>query len=62
MTRFIYLQTVPRSAMNRRTSQNQRKVRVSKIFRRQPKKKVVEKPKEEVVDASCQIQGCGCGN
>ena len=48
--------------MNRRTSQNQRKVRVSKIFRRQPKKKVVEKPKEEVVDASCQIQGCGCGN
>ena len=32
--------------MNRRTSQNQRKVRVSKIFRRQPKKKVVEQPKE----------------
>ena len=62
MTRFIYLQTVPRSAMNRRTSQNQRKVRVSKIFRRQPKKKVVEQPKEEVVDVSCQIQGCGCGN
>lgn len=48
--------------MNRRTSQNQRKVRVSKIFRRQPKKKVVEQPKEEVVDPSCQIQGCGCGN
>ena len=62
MIQFIYLQTVSRSAMNRRTSQNQRKVRVSKIFRRQPKKKVVEQPKEEVVDASCQIQGCGCGN
>ena len=62
MTQFIYVQTIPRSVMNRRTSQNQRKVRVSKIFRRQPKKKVVEQPKEEVVDTSCQIQGCGCGN
>ena len=62
MIQFIYVQTIPRSAMNRRTPQNQRKVRVSKIFRRKPKKKVVEQPKEEVVDASCQIQGCGCGN
>ncbi|MGB1955194.1 MAG: hypothetical protein ACPHUK_06300 [Candidatus Poseidoniaceae archaeon] len=48
--------------MNRRTSQNQRKVRVSNIFRRKPKKKVVEQPKEEVADASCQTHGCGCGN
>ena len=62
MIQFIYLQTVSRSAMNRRTSQNQRKVRVSKNFRRQPKKKDVEQPKEEDVEASCQIQGCGCGN
>ena len=64
MIQFIYLQTVSRSAMNRRTSQNQRKVRVSKIFRRQPKKKVVEQPKKEVEEASCclRIQRCGCGN
>jgi hypothetical protein len=50
--------------MNRRTSQNQRKIRMPGIFRRQPKK---EKAKvEEVVakteDASCQTHGCGCGN
>ena len=34
--------------MNRRTSQNQRKVRVSSNKRRKPKKKVVEQPKEQV--------------
>ncbi|MDA7463719.1 hypothetical protein N9M68_02200 [Candidatus Poseidonia alphae] len=48
--------------MNRRTSQNQRKIRIPTVLRRQPKKE----PQEEVVakadDPSCQTRGCGCGN
>jgi hypothetical protein len=48
--------------MNRRTSQGQRKMKMPNLVRRKPKKKVVEQPKEEVADASCQTQGCGCGN
>ena len=48
--------------MNRRTSQNQRKGRISNVLRRKPKKKVVEQAQEEPVDASCQTQGGGCGN
>ena len=48
--------------MNRRTAQNQRKVRMPSIIRRRPKKETVEKPVAETTDASCQTTGCGCGN
>lgn len=48
--------------MNRRTAQNQRKVRMPSIIRRRPKKETVQKPVAETADASCQTTGCGCGN
>ena len=52
--------------MNRRTSQNQRKVRLPNILRRQPKKAVTEEVTQEVAakadDPSCQTRCCGCGN
>lgn len=48
--------------MNRRTSQNQRKVRLQNLIRRRPaKQKEMPQPTKEE-DASCQTQGCGCGN
>ena len=51
-----------RRVMNRRTSQNQRKVRKPNLIRRRVKKEKVEAPAAEVEDASCQLTGCGCGN
>jgi len=48
--------------MNRRTAQNQRKVRMPSIIRRRPKKVVPEKAVVETSEASCQTTGCGCGN
>lgn len=49
--------------MNRRTLQNQRKVRLPNFLRRQPKKKVkVQQVVDKAEDTSCQIHGCGCGN
>jgi hypothetical protein len=43
--------------MNRRTSQNQRKIRMPGIFRRQPKKAKVEEVVAKTEDASCQTRG-----
>ena len=53
--------------MNRRTAQNQRKVRFPNVLRRKTKKEKVEGPVAETktvesADASCQTRGCGCGN
>jgi hypothetical protein len=50
--------------MNRRTSQNQRKVRLPNFLRRQPKKEKakVEEAVAKAEDTSCQTRGCGCGN
>jgi len=52
--------------MDRRTSQNQRKVRFKNTSRRKKAKPqaTVEKAvvQTKVVDESCQISGCGCGN
>lgn len=52
--------------MNRRTAQNQRKVRFPNLIRRRPKKETTEQPVvKSTVEAegeSCKLQGCGCGN
>ena len=48
--------------MNKRTGQAQRKTRIQNPLRRRPKKEKVEKEIAPVDDASCQTQGCGCGN
>ena len=44
--------------MNKRTAQNQRKVRIPSGIKKRPKKEKVE----EVVESACEITGCGCGN
>ena len=44
--------------MNKRTAQNQRKVRIPSGLKKRPKKEKVE----EVVESACEITGCGCGN
>jgi len=50
--------------MNRRTSRNQRKVRVPKRSKKpvKTKEKPVEVVAKQEVDDSCNITGCGCGN
>ena len=51
--------------MNRRTNQNQRKIRIPSVLKIRPKKVVVAKETPDTsaeVDASCQTRGCGCGN
>jgi hypothetical protein len=51
--------------MNRRTNQNQRKIRIPSVLKIRPKKAVVAKDTPDTsaeVDASCQTRGCGCGN
>jgi len=51
--------------MNRRTNQNQRKIRIPSVLKIRPKKVVVAKETPDAsaeVDASCQTRGCGCGN
>jgi hypothetical protein len=44
--------------MNKRTAQNQRKVRIPVGLKKRPKKEKVQ----EVVEPACEITGCGCGN
>ena len=44
--------------MNKRTDQNQRKVRIPVGLKKRPKKEKVQ----EVVEPACEITGCGCGN
>ena len=44
--------------MNKRTAQNQRKVRIPAGLKKRPKKEKIE----EVVEPACEITGCGCGN
>lgn len=48
--------------MNRRTGQNQRKVRISRRSKSISNKVVLEKKVEKKVEPSCEITGCGCGN
>ena len=51
--------------MNRRTNQNQRKIRIPSVLKIRPKKVVVAKKTPDAsaeVDESCQTRGCGCGN
>ena len=58
----VIIQGFYASDMNRRTAQNQRKVRMPSIIRRRPKKEVTPKAVVETPEPSCQTTGCGCGN
>ena len=49
-------------SMNRKTSRNQRKIRLPKGFKKKAKTTSVEKVDVKQPEASCQTSGCGCGN